>query len=137
VLEVNIGDCSKTVVSGIAEWQKPDGLVGKVVVLIVNVKPGDLDGVNSSGRVLVATAADGKTKELVLPPAEAKVGERIFWKGLEGKAPDVPSVSGKHFHDIMKTLHTSSSKTVQSGDLDFLTSAGPCTVPTIANGTVA
>jgi methionyl-tRNA synthetase len=58
-LQVDLGDESRQVVAGIAESYAPESLVGKTVVLVVNLKPAKLMGVESNGMVL-AGSIDGK-----------------------------------------------------------------------------
>ena len=53
---------------------------------MVNIKPGDLKGVISSARMLVANQ-EGKVKEIVRPPNGAKVGEQVRFAGVHPK-PD-------------------------------------------------
>jgi hypothetical protein len=102
----------------------------------VNLKAGDLKGVVSAGRIMVATGADGK-KELATPPEGAQVGEPITFASVPaGKVPDA-ELAPKRLHEILKGLKTNGSKVVQYIDADFQTSAGPVTVQTIADGTVA
>ena len=58
-LSLKVGDETRTVASGIAEWYKPEELVGKNVVLVYNLKPAKLCGVESQGMILCAEK-DGK-----------------------------------------------------------------------------
>lgn len=53
-LTLKIGDETRTVASGIAEFYKPEELVGKKVVVVYNLKPAKLCGVESCGMVLCA-----------------------------------------------------------------------------------
>jgi methionine--tRNA ligase beta chain len=135
VLEVDVGEAKPRIVcSGLVDCVSVDKLTGLCVVA-VNLPEADLKGVASNGRMLAATSADGKSKELVTPPQGAKVGERVSFKGADG-APD-QSLASKHQHKIFKELHTNASCVAQYKDIDFMTSAGPCKAATIANGTVA
>ena len=69
-LTVSLGDEERTVVSGIKNWYKPEDLVGKTVVLVANLKPVTLCGVESHGMILCAS--DPEDKELAfLTPAKA------------------------------------------------------------------
>ncbi len=58
----------RTVASGIAKWYKPDDLVGRRVVLVANLKPAVLCGVESQGMILAATdhTAEGEEDVKVL-----------------------------------------------------------------------
>ena len=58
-LSLKVGDETRTVASGIAEWYAPEQLVGKKVVLVYNLKPAKLCGVESKGMILCAEK-DGK-----------------------------------------------------------------------------
>ena len=49
----------RTVASGIAKWYKPEDLVGRSVVVVSNLKPATLCGVESQGMILAARAAEG------------------------------------------------------------------------------
>ncbi|MCB9059725.1 MAG: methionine--tRNA ligase [Calditrichae bacterium] len=53
-LKVKNGDEERTIVSGIAEHYNPDDLIGKNVVIIANLKPVQLRGVESRGMILTA-----------------------------------------------------------------------------------
>ncbi|WP_243094088.1 methionine--tRNA ligase [Thermus thalpophilus] len=54
VLRLSLGKEERTVVSGIAQWYRPEELVGKKVVLVANLKPARLRGVESQGMILAA-----------------------------------------------------------------------------------
>ena len=51
-LTLDVGDETRTVVSGIAEWYEPEELLGKKVVLVANLKPAKLRGIVSQGMIL-------------------------------------------------------------------------------------
>ncbi len=54
-LTLKVGEEERTVVSGIKNWYAPDDLVGKTVVLVANLKPITLAGVESRGMILCAS----------------------------------------------------------------------------------
>jgi methionyl-tRNA synthetase len=58
-LQVDLGDEQRQVVAGIAESYAPETLVGRTVVLVANLKPAKLMGVESNGMVLAASV-DGR-----------------------------------------------------------------------------
>lgn len=60
VLKVKLGQEERQIVSGIKEFYSPEDLVGKKVVVITNLKPVKLRGVESKGMVLAAEDKDGK-----------------------------------------------------------------------------
>ncbi len=68
-LTLNDGtDTPRTVASGIAKWYTPEDLIGRRVVLVANLKPATLCGVESQGMILAASdkTADGDEDVKVL-----------------------------------------------------------------------
>jgi methionyl-tRNA synthetase len=66
-LTVDLGEETRTVVAGIAKVYQPEALVGKQVVIVANLQPAKLMGVESQGMVL---AADSEGHPILLHPAE-------------------------------------------------------------------
>ena len=61
LLKLTLDDGSKTprtVASGIAKWYKPEELIGHKVIVVSNLKPAVLCGVESNGMILAADAGD-------------------------------------------------------------------------------
>lgn len=58
-LTLDDGAGQRTVASGIAQYYKPEELVGKKVILVANLKPAKLCGVESAGMILAADSDDG------------------------------------------------------------------------------
>ena len=67
---------TRTIVSGIAKFYKPEELVGKQVCFIANLPPRKLKGVVSEGMILSAENSDG-TLSLISPISEVKPGSQI------------------------------------------------------------
>lgn len=65
----------RTVASGIALYYKPEELIGKTIVLVSNLKPATLCGVESCGMILAATAGENDVKVIFLDgvPAGSKI----------------------------------------------------------------
>ena len=59
-LLVDTGVDKRTVVSGIAEFYKPEDIVGKQVSILINLAPRKIKGIESQGMVLMAEDKDGK-----------------------------------------------------------------------------
>ncbi|GGM01660.1 methionine--tRNA ligase [Deinococcus aerophilus] len=53
-LTVKLGEETRTVVSGIRKWYEPEALVGRKVILVANLKPAKLRGIESQGMILAA-----------------------------------------------------------------------------------
>lgn len=62
VLQLQVGQETRQVVSGIAQHYKPEDMVGKSIILVANLKPVKLRGVESQGMILAAS----NDKKLVL-----------------------------------------------------------------------
>jgi methionyl-tRNA synthetase len=60
VLTVKVGPETRTIVSGIKQHYTPEQLVGKKVVIVANLKPVKLRGVESQGMILAAEDAEGR-----------------------------------------------------------------------------
>ncbi len=74
--QVKIGNTVKQIVSGIKQYYKPEEMVGKKVMVLVNLKPAVLAGVKSEGMLLCAEAPDG-TLALVTPEKDMPSGAEI------------------------------------------------------------
>ncbi|HWR58050.1 MAG TPA: methionine--tRNA ligase subunit beta, partial [Thermodesulfovibrionales bacterium] len=75
VLRVDIGE-ERQIVAGIGKAYDPEYLVGKEVVVVANLKPAKLMGVESRGMLLAATDDGGKPSILILD-REVKPGSRV------------------------------------------------------------
>ncbi len=61
-LEVDLGFEKRTIVSGIALHFQPDAIIGKQVVVVANLAPRKMRGIESNGMILMAEDKDGKLK---------------------------------------------------------------------------
>ena len=68
-VQVDDGEGGRQIVSGIAKWYKPEELVGRTVVLVANLAPAKLRGVESNGMLLAADMPDGSAKVIFLDDA--------------------------------------------------------------------
>jgi methionine--tRNA ligase beta chain len=107
--EIDCGeDAPRQVASGLREYYTLDQMEGRKVIVICNLKETKLQGFMSFGMVLAAkvetevedaTAEGGVSKkvriELLEPPADAQIGERVYLEGLKegevGGGPALPA----------------------------------------------
>ena len=79
-LTLDLGYEERTVVSGIAEYYKPDDLIGKKLIVVANLKPAVLRGVESQGMILASsgedTTGDPQVRVVFLDP-ETPLGQRV------------------------------------------------------------
>ena len=70
-LQLSLGDERRQVVSGIAKYYEPEALIGQKVILVANLKPVKLRGVESHGMILAASAGDDLVLATVSGPIPA------------------------------------------------------------------
>lgn len=74
-LTIDVGTDTRTIVSGISQYYKPEDLIGKHVIIVANLKPAKLRGIESKGMILAASDGEGN---LIVPLAEGmKPGSRV------------------------------------------------------------
>ncbi len=76
-LDVDIGTEVRQIVAGIAEVYKPEELVGRKVVIVVNLVPRKLRGVESNGMIVAATVEPDGRPVLVSVPQDVPNGARL------------------------------------------------------------
>jgi methionyl-tRNA synthetase len=74
-MSIDVGSEQRTIVAGIAEAYEPDALVGKTVVIVANLQPAKLMGIESNGMVLAASPDGGPP--IVLDASPATPGTRV------------------------------------------------------------
>jgi methionyl-tRNA synthetase len=75
-LEIDLGFETRTVLSGIAQHFAPEDIVGKQVVVVANLAPRKMRGIESKGMILMAENAEGKL-EFVLPQEKVDNGASV------------------------------------------------------------
>lgn len=83
VEKVRMGDGDIQVVSGLALYYRPEDLVGKKAVIVKNLMPAKLRGVDSQGMLLVAEK-DGGVVE-ILECRECNAGDKVKAEGIESR----------------------------------------------------
>ncbi len=61
-LKIDTGLDTRTIVSGIAEYYKPEDIIGRQISVLVNLAPRKIKGIESKGMILMARQPDGKMK---------------------------------------------------------------------------
>lgn len=75
-LQLDDGMGGRQVVSGIAQWYAPEDLIGKKVIIVANLKPVTLCGVQSNGMICAADTPDGGAS-VVFPDQSLPCGAKI------------------------------------------------------------
>jgi methionyl-tRNA synthetase len=73
-LQIDLGYEQRQVVSGIAKFYQPEELIGKKIIVVVNLKPATLCGVESNGMIL---ASGEETVRVIFLDPETPLGERV------------------------------------------------------------
>ena len=74
-LQLDLGAEQRQIVSGIAKSYQPEQLVGKQIVMIANLEPRSLMGIESNGMLLAASGESGPV--LLIPEKEVSAGTSI------------------------------------------------------------
>lgn len=76
-LEVDLAEQTpRQILAGIAEWYAPDSLVGQKVLVVANLQPRRMRGLESQGMLMAASDPDGKPL-LATVPNETPNGSRL------------------------------------------------------------
>jgi methionyl-tRNA synthetase len=75
-LLIDTGIDKRIVVSGIAEYYKPEEIIGKQVQILINLEPRKIRGIESQGMIMMAEDADGKLS-FVSPDKEIDNGSMV------------------------------------------------------------
>ena len=74
-LKVSLGSEERQIVAGIAQWYEPTSLVGRKIVLLANLEPAKIRGVESNGMLL---AADVDGRAIILQPdSDVPAGSKV------------------------------------------------------------
>ncbi|OGQ22775.1 MAG: hypothetical protein A3C46_04790 [Deltaproteobacteria bacterium RIFCSPHIGHO2_02_FULL_44_16] len=74
-LRVSFGNEERQIVAGIAQYYQPTDLIGKKIVIVANLKPAKLRGIESQGMLLAAS--DDQTVSILTPFKEVTVGSKV------------------------------------------------------------
>ncbi len=74
-LRIDVGAEERQIVAGIAQHYSPDELVGKTIVILANLEPATIRGVESQGMLLAATGDDGLA--LLVPDRKLGSGAKV------------------------------------------------------------
>jgi len=74
-LQISLGDEDRQIVAGVAQFYEPDSLVGKKIVMLVNLEPVKIRGVESNG-MLLAADVDGRAV-ILQPESDVPAGSKV------------------------------------------------------------
>ena len=74
-MDITLGDEERQIVAGIAEHYTPEQMVGRLIVVVANLEPAQIRGLESRGMLLAAKA--GKSVRLVTIDGEVPPGSEV------------------------------------------------------------
>ncbi|BAM39841.1 methionine-tRNA ligase [Theileria orientalis strain Shintoku] len=106
-LKIDVGSEVRSICSGLVDFLMPDQILDKKVCVLANLPKKNLRGEESNGMVLCVSNSDKSSVELLEPPVDAPVGERVYWEGYSGEADEqLSSKKGKDtFAMVQKDLN--------------------------------
>jgi methionine--tRNA ligase beta chain len=96
VEKVDVGDADPlTIVSGLRAFIKAEHLKGSLVLVLCNIEPQNIEGVDSIGEVLCCSNSDNTQLSLISPSVKVKPGTRVSIQGtfLHAKVHNMVSKS--------------------------------------------
>jgi len=138
--EIDVGEEGgpRQIASGLREHYSLEEMQDRKVLVVCNLKAAKIVGFSSNGMVLAAKSDDGKKVELVSPPADAPVGERVFIEGLTGEALSSTQVKKKKIWDsVSKGLKTGENGVATWDGKEIMTSAGVCSAASLVGAPIS
>lgn len=74
-MKVDIGEEERNLVAGIAQYYSLEDLIGKTVIVLVNLEPKTIFGIESQGMLLASI--DGENVSLLQPDKDMKIGSVV------------------------------------------------------------
>merc|ERR1712212_1143537 len=129
VEKIDLGEPSpRTIVSGLVDFVPKDKMLNRLVVVLCNLKPAKMRGVESCGMVLCSSRAEPKEVEPLSVPEGSVPGDRVVVEGeKEGKPDDVLNPKKKVWEKLSEDLKVSSEGLAQWQGNDLVTSKGKIT----------
>jgi hypothetical protein len=142
--EIDVGEgVPRQIASGLREHYSLEEMQGRKVIVVCNLKEAKLQGFISYGMVLAAKNVDTGKVELLSPPVDAVVGERLYVSdesGLPLQAPAWPPNAMKKYkvwEVVAANLRTNSECVACWSGKPLLTAEGVCSVVSNANSQVS
>ncbi|XP_036302288.1 tyrosine--tRNA ligase, cytoplasmic isoform X2 [Pipistrellus kuhlii] len=140
VEKIDVGEAEpRTVVSGLVQFVPKEELQDRLVVVLCNLKPQKMRGIESQGMLLCASM-DGSSRrvEPLDPPAGSAPGERVFVKGYEkGQPDDELKPKKKVFEKLQADFKISEECIAQWKQTNFMTTLGCISCKSLKGGNIS
>merc|ERR1711988_1009060 len=129
VEKIDLGEPSpRTIVSGLVDFVPEDKMLNRLVVVLCNLKPAKMRGVESCGMVLCSSKSEPKEVEPLSVPEGSMPGDRVVVEGeKEGKPDEVLNPKKKVWEKLSKDLKVSGEGFAQWQGNDLATPKGKIT----------
>lgn len=128
VEKIDVGDEQpRTIVSGLVQYVPIEEMQDRLVVVLCNLKPAKMRGVESCGMVLCASVENegAKNVEPLIPASGSKAGDKVVIEGYESGSPDaVLNPKKKIWEKLQVDLKTSSNLEAEWQNNPLFTTAG-------------
>ncbi|KAJ3287434.1 Tyrosine--tRNA ligase, cytoplasmic [Rhizoclosmatium sp. JEL0117] len=114
----------RTVVSGLRKYMTVEQMQNRHVLILKNLKPAKMRGVESQAMVLCASNAEGTVVEFLEPPAGSVAGDRVFFEGHEGTPEAQLNPKKKVWETVQSDFKTREDRVAVWGSVEFRTSKG-------------
>uniref|UniRef100_A0AAY4CDC6 Tyrosine--tRNA ligase n=1 Tax=Denticeps clupeoides TaxID=299321 RepID=A0AAY4CDC6_9TELE len=138
--KIDVGEAEpRTVVSGLVAYVSQEDLQDRLVVLLCNLKPQKMRGLESQAMLLCASVdGDPRRVEPLDPPEGSSPGERVFLEGYEsGKPDDELKPKKKVFEKLQADMKISGECVAQWKERDMMTKLGQVTCKTLKGGNIS
>jgi methionyl-tRNA synthetase len=137
--EIDVGeDSPRQIASGLRGHYELSDMQDKKVLVVCNLKKANIVGFASSGMVLAAKAEDGSKVELVTPPDDAVIGERVFIDGLSGEMHSSAQVKKKKIWEkVVANLKTGEGGIAVWNGKELKTNAGVCKAESLVGAPIS
>ncbi|XP_044523927.1 tyrosine--tRNA ligase, cytoplasmic isoform X1 [Gracilinanus agilis] len=138
--KIDVGEpAPRTVVSGLVQFVPKEELQDRLVVVLCNLKPQKMRGVESQGMLLCASVEGANRQvELLDPPSGSAPGERVFVEGFEkGQPDDELKPKKKVFEKLQADFKISSECIAQWKQTNFMTKLGFVSCKTLKGGSIS
>ncbi|XP_021933923.1 tyrosine--tRNA ligase, cytoplasmic isoform X2 [Zootermopsis nevadensis] len=138
VEKIDVGESSpRTIVSGLVNYVPIEEMQNRVVVVLCNLKPAKMRGIESNGMVLCASSDEPKAVEPLIPPAGSSPGERVLIEGYESGTPDdVLNPKKKIWEKLQVDLKTTTNCEAQWQGNALSTRTGKITSKSLKNAPI-
>jgi len=138
VEKIDLGEPSpRTVVSGLVDFVSVDEMRDRLVVVICNMKPAKMRGVESQGMVLCGSREEPKEVEPLTCPDGSQPGDRVWVDGYkEGRPDEVLNPKKKVWDKLAVDLKVSGEGAAQWQGNSLVTEKGQLSCPGVKNAPI-